>query len=190
MESSAKVVQTGKNKSEYTKDSGSEALQEFEFKLSAIDKTQAIVELNSDGTILAANKNFLDIFGYRLDEIQGKHHGILVDESYRNSSKYDEFWDRLKRGENQSGEFNRIGKNGKQVCIIGSYHPICNAKGEIHKVIKYATDITKLKQNGIDSEVYLARCKAVEQATNEHSIVSFADMQGKITYVNDMFCNA
>ncbi|PSO30956.1 PAS domain S-box protein, partial [Bradyrhizobium sp. MOS002] len=47
-------------------------------KIEAIGRSQAMIEFNLDGTIIAANKNFLDALGYRLDEIQGKHHSMFV----------------------------------------------------------------------------------------------------------------
>ena len=44
----------------------------------AISKSQAVIEFKMDGTIITANQNFLDALGYRLDEIQGKHHSMFV----------------------------------------------------------------------------------------------------------------
>ena len=43
-------------------------------KISAIGRAQAVIEFNLDGTIITANENFLGTMGYRLDEIQGRHH--------------------------------------------------------------------------------------------------------------------
>ena len=53
--------------------------QELKSKLNALGKSQAVIEFNLDGTIVTANPNFLNAMGYRLDEIQGKHHSIFVD---------------------------------------------------------------------------------------------------------------
>ncbi|MEC8525030.1 MAG: PAS domain-containing protein, partial [Pseudomonadota bacterium] len=53
-------------------------LREMEGKLAAIEKSQASIEFNMDGTIITANQNFLDAMGYRLDEIQGQHHRMFV----------------------------------------------------------------------------------------------------------------
>ena len=44
-------------------------------KLNAIDRVQAVIEFNLDGTVLTANETFLQTFGYTLDEIQGKQPG-------------------------------------------------------------------------------------------------------------------
>ncbi|WP_279463915.1 PAS domain S-box protein [Aeromonas dhakensis] len=40
------------------------------------------VEFSLDGTILDANPRFLEIVGYQLDELKGKHHRLLVDPDY------------------------------------------------------------------------------------------------------------
>jgi methyl-accepting chemotaxis protein len=96
-----------------------------------------------DGTILDANENFLKTLGYKLDEIKGRHHSMFVDEAYRQSYEYKEFWAALNRGEYQAAEYKRIGKGGKEVYIQASYNPIMDLNGKPFKVVKYATDVTK-----------------------------------------------
>ena len=46
--------------------------------IDALDRSQAVIEFNMDGTIITANPNFLDTMGYTLDEIRGRHHSIFV----------------------------------------------------------------------------------------------------------------
>ena len=115
---------------------------DFAGQIEAIDKAQAVISFNLDGTIIDANENFLSVLGYRLDEIQGKHHSIFVDEEYKQSSEYRAFWEKLNRGEYESNEYKRIGKGGKDVWIQASYNPIKDLNGNVFKVVKYATDIT------------------------------------------------
>ena len=95
-----------------------------------------------DGTIIAANENFLDTLGYALDEIQGRHHSMFVDPAERDGADYREFWAKLNRGEYQAAEYKRIGKGGKEVWIQASYNPILDLNGKPFKVVKYATDTT------------------------------------------------
>jgi PAS domain S-box len=54
--------------------------------LAALDKSQAIIEFKMDGTIVRANENFLKTMGYRLEEIEGKHHSLFVEPAYRESA--------------------------------------------------------------------------------------------------------
>jgi len=116
---------------------------ELEAMIVAIGKSQAVIEFLMDGTIVTANDNFLKTLGYTLDEIKGKHHSMFVDEAYRQSREYREFWATLNRGEYQAAEYKRIGKGGKEVWIQASYNPILDLKGKPYKVVKYATDVTE-----------------------------------------------
>src|SRR5579863_1765263 len=47
-------------------------------QIAAIHRSQAVLELEMDGKIIWANENFLNVFGYTLEEIQGKSHSMLV----------------------------------------------------------------------------------------------------------------
>lgn len=111
-------------------------------QVAAIGKSQAVIEFNMDGTIREANDNFLKAVGYSLDEIKGRHHSLFVDEGYRHSPEYKEFWASLNRGEYQAAEYKRLGKGGKEIHIQASYNPILDVNGKPFKVVKYATDIT------------------------------------------------
>lgn len=119
---------------------------DFKGQLEAIDKSQAVIEFNTDGTIIHANSNFLGAIGYTLAEIKGKHHRIFCEPEYSNSDDYTNFWKKLGRGEFDAGEYKRIGKNGKEIWINASYNPILDINGNVYKVVKYATDLTKEKQ--------------------------------------------
>ncbi len=114
----------------------------FMGQLAAINKAQAVIEFNLDGTIITANENFLRALGYSLSEIQGRHHGMFVDPAYRDGSEYREFWAALNRGEYQAAEYMRVGKGGREVWIQASYNPILDLNGKPYKVVKFATDVT------------------------------------------------
>jgi methyl-accepting chemotaxis protein len=119
---------------------------EYEGKISAIDKSQGTIEFNMDGTIITSNANFLNVLGYTLEEVKGKHHRIFCEESYASSPEYKQFWEKLNRGEFDSGEYKRIGKNGKEAYIQASYNPILDLNGKPVKVLKIATDVTEQKR--------------------------------------------
>ena len=111
-------------------------------KIRAISNSQAVIEFKMDGTIITANENFLNTMGYTLAEIQGKHHSMFVEPAMRDSAAYQEFWAALNRGEYQAGEFQRIGKGGRDIWIQASYNPILDLNGRPFKVVKYASDTT------------------------------------------------
>jgi methyl-accepting chemotaxis protein len=115
---------------------------ELASKIKAIERSQAVIEFNVDGTIRRANDNFLNLVGYRAEELNGKHHRIFCEDSYASQPGYREFWEKLRQGEFQSGRFKRIGQGGKKVWLHASYNPLFDEKGRVAGVAKFASDIT------------------------------------------------
>ena len=129
----------------YATDITKQVMQNADFKgqIDAIDKSQAVIHFNLDGTIQWANENFLAAVGYTLPEIQGKHHSLFVAPQYAASAEYKYFWEQLRQGQFQAAEYQRVGKGGKEIWIQASYNPIFDPNGTPFKVVKYATDITE-----------------------------------------------
>src|SRR5580658_6942859 len=146
--------------------------------LAAISRSQATIEFNLDGTIITANENFLRVLGYRLDEIQGRHHGMFVDDAYKHSSEYREFWARLNRAEFVAEEFKRIGKGGKEVWIQASYNPVLDENGKPFKIVKFATDISQQKLKNAD---YAGQIDAISKA---QAVIEFK-MDGTVITANE-----
>ncbi|MEM9585846.1 MAG: PAS domain-containing methyl-accepting chemotaxis protein [Planctomycetota bacterium] len=138
------VVKVVKHCSDITDLVDERALNEAQLK--SINRSQAVIEFNMDGTIITANDNFLQAVGYSLDEIKGKHHGLFVEPAYRESAEYRDFWKSLNLGEFRAGEFQRFGRGGKEIWIQASYNPILNDAGTPVRVIKFASDITNQVQ--------------------------------------------
>ena len=149
----------------------------------AISKSQAVIEFNMDGTIITANQNFLDTLGYRLDEIQGKHHSMFVVAEERGGAEYRTFWANLNRGEYQAAEYKRIAKGGAEVWIQASYNPILDSSNRPHKVIKFATDITARKIRSMEDAGKIA---AIARA---QAVIEF-NLDGTIITANDNFLAA
>lgn len=120
-----------------------EKIADFAGQIDAINKSQAVIEFQIDGTILKANENFLATLGYSLEEIVGKHHRMFVEPGYAKSSEYTQFWNDLGAGKFQASQYKRFGKGGKEIWIQASYNPIYDTKGNLVKVVKFATDITE-----------------------------------------------
>ncbi len=115
-----------------------------ESRLQAIDRSQAVIEFDLDGTIRGANDLFLGAVGYRAEEVVGKHHRIFMHTEDANRPEYARFWALLGSGQNHSGEFRRRHKDGRDIWIQASYTPIRDIAGRLYKVVKYATDITAM----------------------------------------------
>ncbi len=153
-------------------------LDELKGKVDAISRAQAMIEFNLDGTIITANDNFLNTLGYTLDEVQGKHHRIFCEPSYASSPEYHAFWEKLNRGEFDSGVYKRKGKGSIEVWINASYNPIFNDSGKAYKVVKFATDITEQKLQSDENN----RMKILLDNANTNILV--CDRSYKITYMN------
>jgi methyl-accepting chemotaxis protein len=115
---------------------------EYESKVAAMSKAQAVIEFDMTGHVLCANDNFLDVMGYTIDDIRGEHHRMFCEPDYATGSEYKRFWQKLNRGEFDSGRYKRIGNNGKTVWIQATYNPILDLNGKPYKVVKFASDIT------------------------------------------------
>jgi methyl-accepting chemotaxis protein len=115
-------------------------------RLRAIDKSQAIIEFDPDGTVVEANENFLKAMGYQLGEVRGKHHRMFCDPAYIATREYAQFWERLRAGEFVADNFTRVGKGGRQVWIQAAYTPVFNSRGAVYRIVKVAADITARMQ--------------------------------------------
>ncbi|MDQ7995890.1 MAG: PAS domain-containing methyl-accepting chemotaxis protein [Luteibacter sp.] len=115
---------------------------DMEGRLAAIDKAQAVISFSLEGIILEANDNFLATMGYERADVIGRHHRMFVDQADREGSDYLAFWQKLGRGEYDSGLYRRVDHRGREVWIQGSYNPIFDMAGRPFKVVKYATDVT------------------------------------------------
>ncbi|MCC4588486.1 PAS domain S-box protein [Xanthomonas sp. NCPPB 1067] len=153
---------------------------DFEGRIEAIDKVMAVIEFSLDGTILDANQNFLQVMGYRLDEILGRHHGMFVDAATRQSAAYRAFWDSLGRGAFDAGRYRRIGKDGREVWIQASYNPVLDEHGRPYKVVKYATDVTRQVVDSADAD---GRIQAIDKVMG---VIEF-DLDGHVLSANENF---
>lgn len=153
---------------------------EMSGQLAAVNRTLASVEFDAQGRVLSANKLFLEVMGYTLDEIEGKHHRLFVKPAYAASQEYASFWSQLRGGAPHTAEFSRIRKGGGTIWLQATYTPVVNEEGIVIKIIKFATDITEQKQQALDYSGQLAAIK------KSNAVVEF-DMEGNIRYANHIF---
>lgn len=149
-------------------------------KLDALMRSQASIEFDLQGKVLSANQRFLDLMGYTLAEIKGRHHRIFVDRTYAGSPDYEAFWKRLASGTFESGEFTRYNKNGDCVWLQASYNPVFDRLGRPSRVVKIAQDTTARKLRDANFE---GQIKAISQS---QAVIEF-DMDGMILDANRNF---
>ncbi len=153
---------------------------DHEGKVNAIGRAQAMVEFDLQGRLLSANPNFLQLMGYSLEEVIGKHHRMFCEEELVQSSQYEEFWQRLARGDFFSGEFKRLGNGGKEIWIQATFSPILGLTGKPVKIVKFAMDVTELKMRNAE---YQSRVAAVDRS---QATIEF-DLSGEILTANENF---
>jgi len=150
-------------------------------RMEAISLASGMIEFAPDGTVLDANQRFLDLMGYSLAEVQGRHHRRFVEPAHADSADYRAFWEALRRGEYQTGEFARRAKDGREVWIHASYNPITGPDGTIERVVKVASDITDQVRERQRFELL----SLVADETDNSVVITDAD--GSINYVNKGF---
>ena len=153
--------------------------EELLSRLEAINRSNAIIYFDLNGTILGVNDIFLEAMGYgkgNHDDLIGKHHRIFICEDYARTLEYEKFWDILRSGKYYTGEFERRRKDGSLINLQATYNPIFDDEGKITKIMKIATDITLI----IESK------KQIDAINRSTARISF-NIDGFITDVNSVF---
>jgi methyl-accepting chemotaxis protein len=153
--------------------------EELLSRLEAINRSNAIIYFDLNGTILGVNDIFLEAMGYgkgNHDEILGKHHSMFVCEDYARSAEYEKFWDILRSGKYYQGEFERRRKDKTLINLQATYNPIFDENGKITKIMKIATDISLI----VDSK------KQIDAINKSTALISF-NIDGFITDANSIF---
>lgn len=147
--------------------------------LKAIDATQAVIQFKPDGTIVSANRLFLDLMGYQAHEVVGQHHRIFIDEAMADSEQYRQFWHQLAAGKANTATFRRRAKGGRDVWIRATYTPIMR-RGKVQRVIKFATDVTEQMLANAEAESQIEAVRRVQ------AVIEF-ELDGTVITANDNF---
>ncbi len=156
------------------------ATADVESQIAAINRSQCVAEYSLDGTILNANDNFLKVFGYRLEEIKGRHHHLFVDQEDRTSVGYRLFREKLARGDYEVGEYKRLDKDGREIWLHASYNPILDMKGKPVKVVEYATNITARKRDELQLKLAVKEAVAAAEAEDLTGRIPIEGKTGEI----------
>ncbi|MEN0067987.1 MAG: methyl-accepting chemotaxis protein, partial [Myxococcota bacterium] len=156
------------------------ATADFEGQIEAIGKAQTVIEFDLDGIVLDANDNFLETFGYRIEDVKGQHDRMFVDAEERQGSAYADFWRSLALGDFHSGEFRRKHKNGRDIWLQATYNPILDLQGRPFKVVVFATDVTDAREA---RAAYQAEVEEMYKACQEGRL----DHRGDLNSLSDVY---
>ncbi len=154
--------------------------QETDSLLSAIEKSNLVIEFTPDGNIIHSDDGFLKALGYSANELFGKHHSFMCEPSYVKSEEYRQFWQKLGNGEFEQGVYKRISKDGKAIWLQATYNPIKDENGKVKKIVKFATDVTQRRNRNAENR---GKLRAIESSTG---VIEF-NLDGTIITANDIF---
>lgn len=149
-------------------------------ELGSLKNNIAYIEFSTEGEIRHANKIFLDLMGYTLDEVVGKQHRIFCSGDYVKTPEYRKFWIDLARGVANEDTFLRKKADGSDVWIEAQYIPIKDGDGNVVSVIKLAFDVTPQKQKLDDLD-------AMNLALHRSTAVIEFDAEGNVLNANENF---
>ena len=156
-------------------EAGAEALD----KIAALDRSQAVVELEPDGSISTANANFLKIAGHSAADVIGRNLRTLVEPQYASSVDYARTWEDLRRGLRQTSSFSMKRADGSSVCLRMVHTPVLDATGTLSKVVSLVEDTSEEQRQ-------VSQSKILDQALkNSSAAVMVVDQDLKVTFVND-----
>ncbi|MGU3468165.1 PAS domain S-box protein [Methylobacterium sp. C33D] len=151
--------------------------------LTALGRALAVVEFGIDGVVRTANAAFLDLTGYSLPEIQGRHHSLFVPVRHQGGAAERALWDDLRAGTVSGDEFQRVTKDGREIWLQSSYVPVSGPDGRIEKIVTFAIDITVLKAQTLDLNGQIAALH------RSQAVIAF-DPTGVILNANANFLDA
>ncbi len=153
---------------------------DFEGQITAIGKSQGVIELGLDGTVLKVNQTYLQMLGYQEHELVGQHVSKVLEPGFAGSEAYKTLWSRLVNGGSDMGQYKRIAKGGREVWIQASYNPIYDLKGKPCKIVNYTMDITESKLIAADNAGQISGIHKTQ------GVIAF-ELDGTITSANDLF---
>lgn len=121
----------------------------LKYILQAIDKTNAMLEFDMEGTILEANDMYMSVMGYTEQDIVDKNEIILLPPDEINSERYNMMWETLRAGNFISGEYRRMAQDGREVWLNGTYNPIYDIEGKPVRVMMLAQFTTEDKERDL-----------------------------------------
>lgn len=161
-----------------------EALADYQSQVEALNRSYCILELNLDGMIITANSNFLELTGYTLKEIKDKHYHVFLDPAHVDSAGYQAIWKSIQHGNSATEDCKWLNKKEDEIWLQACYNVIQDKTGKPTRIMLTARDITGDTVKRLTQE---NEYKVLTDILNITSIVSYADLSGHITDINEKF---
>lgn len=149
-------------------------------RIQAVERSRCVIEFDMTGHVITANNNFLKLFGYTLDEIEGINYEVFSEAGERDSLAHKELWYGLNRGEFYSGEYKQIGKDGRLIWLQATWNPVMDLNGKPYKIAVFASDITTVKHSAAEYK------SQIEALSESQAMIEF-QLDGTILTANSNF---
>lgn len=113
--------------------------------LSSLDQTALVSMTDEKGTIIYANKKFVEISKYTLQELVGQNHRILKS-GLQPQAFFENLWRTISSGKVWRGEITNRAKDGTYYCVDTSIAPIIGTNDKPQKYISVRFLITDKKE--------------------------------------------
>jgi PAS domain S-box-containing protein len=104
-------------------------------KLSAIEKSFIVMELDTDGKIIRVNHQLSVFLGYEEDDLLGKPHQSIIDRDDQVREEYQDIIQNLNNGRFATDVLKYIGKEGEKLPLRSYFNPIHDQAGSTYKIL-------------------------------------------------------
>jgi PAS domain S-box-containing protein len=143
---------------------------ELQGVMAAIRRALVVVEFDLQGHVLRANDAFLALTGHTAESLIGQHHHTLCLDTETSSPAYAEHWAALQRGEFRTGDYVRVGRDGRHIWIHATYNPILDAHGKPLRIVKFVNDLTE--RHVMEQDLREAKARAEQAAAAKSTFLA------------------
>ncbi len=156
------------------------------YRLLVESTTDAIVHLDKDRNIVSCNKSFLDIFGYRRDEVIGRSIKLIheSDESFRSFGRV--AYSAITKQGFAKTDWDFVTRQGEKIPFETTTSTIKDSSGEIVGYVSVMRDITERKQAEAALKRSEEKYRLVVENLREGIVVG---QDGKLKFVNPAVSN-
>lgn len=183
--------------------------------IEAIDHSLIKAEFDTDGLLIDANRQFLEKFGYSIEQIRRKNVFSFIEED--ELEQFKRTWEIVAEGNQRQITAKRKSKFGDEIWLLASFTPIIDDDGNVLKILYLANDITPQKriehqakkqaeelakkENSLRKNLNelqkiqeeklknIAVTKGIEQAIDENYLRADFSLEGNLIMANDKFKN-
>jgi len=150
--------------------------------------TNAVAVLDTQGRITWVNEGFTRLTGYAFDEAIGHAPGEILSSGHSNPESVQALEDGIREHKVVRVEMVNRAKDGHEYWIETEVSPFFGEMGKLEGFIEVGADVSRQKKMQLQLEEAIRSSQTLLNTLEMLALVSFADRHGKITHVNDAFC--